>query len=296
MDAFVGAWAQYEATQHAEIENFIYTDAGDDVQQQAADIRSFIEQDVDLIIVNPSERGEQDSLVAPLTEAMDAGIPVVVVNKMVNYSTDTTFNGYVTFVGPDEFQVGCAMTQELITLIDGEGGVLRLDGVNLAPSRETRRNGANAIFDSYPDVNFTEDLPTDLQSTKTIGIVRNSLANQTRGLWAYNGQMALIGEQTLHENGRRLVPVVSDHNIGLARFVLDNDLNASFVRVPSRMGADAVQVALQILNGEQVPHFVAVQAEVLHSSDLEQANLTGPDTGLLGDYDGLPEEFWPESE
>lgn len=73
-----------------------YTLKFDDAQQkqenQIKAIRSFIEQDVSYIVVAPVTETGWDTV---LQEAKDAGIPVIIVDRMVNVSDDSLYTAWV---------------------------------------------------------------------------------------------------------------------------------------------------------------------------------------------------------
>ena len=69
--------------------NFIYENADGDFDAQIDYIRSFIEQKVDLISFTPIVSEGWDEV---LKEAKDAGIPVIVMDRMVETEDDTLYN------------------------------------------------------------------------------------------------------------------------------------------------------------------------------------------------------------
>jgi hypothetical protein len=125
-------------------------------------------------------------------------------------------------------------------------------------------------------------------------LTETAASTRVDGLLAYNGELAVSGEQALSQMGQGYIPAVADHSVGFARLVYDNHLRASLIRIPSTMGADAVKAALTILSGESIAQFVEVQIEVIPSSAITEADLSQPDGGLLRDNEGLPAEFYPE--
>ena len=105
--AFFDAWVRYEASRHPEIEKLIDTDAQDDPVKQISDIEDLVAQGVDLLIISPAE---QEALVPAVEGAMEAGIPVVLVDRKVN--TDK----YVSFVGASDTDMGKIMAEELVKM------------------------------------------------------------------------------------------------------------------------------------------------------------------------------------
>ncbi|HEX3052052.1 MAG TPA: substrate-binding domain-containing protein, partial [Aggregatilineaceae bacterium] len=287
-DVLVEAWARYEASLHPEIENFIVKNAGGDLGQQIADIQDLVAQDIDLLIVNPNEAGDQSLLAAELQKAMEAGIPVLLVGHRIN--TDQ----YVSFVGPDDFKVGCVMAQELVALLDGEGGPVQFNGIDTSLSDNLRKAGSAAVVSLYPGISIQGETPTELDPTKPATIIKEAMSGtRVDGILAYNGLLALRGEEAINETVQSYVPAVADHYVGFARLVYENHLRASLIRIPSTMGADAVRVALDILSGKEVSQFVEIEIEVIPSSEITAEDLDQPDEGLLRDDEGLPAEFYP---
>jgi ABC-type sugar transport system substrate-binding protein len=75
----------------------VMKDAQNKSEQQQADIRDFIAQKVDLIIISPKEA---QPLSAPVEEAMAAGIPVIVLDRKL------TTDNYTCFIGGDNIAIG----------------------------------------------------------------------------------------------------------------------------------------------------------------------------------------------
>lgn len=81
--------------------------AADDSRVQSAQIDSFIQEKVDLLIVSPNEA---DGLTDAVSRAYDAGIPVVVADRRVNGDK------YTAFIGGDNYQVGRLLADYVINL------------------------------------------------------------------------------------------------------------------------------------------------------------------------------------
>ena len=69
----------------------------DDSMKQIEDIRYFLDKKVDLLIVSPNET---DAITPIVSEAYDAGIPVIVIDRKMNS------NKYTAFIGADNVQIG----------------------------------------------------------------------------------------------------------------------------------------------------------------------------------------------
>ena len=100
-----------------------YTLLFDDAQQkqenQIKAVRNFIQQDVDYIVIAPVTETGWDTV---LKEAKDAGIPVIIVDRMVDVSDDSL---YEAWVGSNFLQEGYDAADWLAEYLDKQGKKLR---------------------------------------------------------------------------------------------------------------------------------------------------------------------------
>lgn len=78
----------------------IFSDAQQKQENQLTAIRNFIQQEVDYILLAPVTETGWDTV---LQEAKDAGIPVIIVDRMVDVSDDSL---YTTWIGTDSLLEG----------------------------------------------------------------------------------------------------------------------------------------------------------------------------------------------
>jgi ABC-type sugar transport system substrate-binding protein len=285
MDASIAAWAHSEASKHSEIQQFIMTDAKGDFDQQISDVKQLIAQKVNLIIVNPVEKDDMSAFNAVLDSAAQANISLILVNH------HTTSTKYATFIGPDEFKVGCIMTQELVTALNGEGVILQLTGLAATLSDTRRRDGAVAIFNIYPAVSRVAVRNTTLKEGDIRAQVDLVNSNRIDGLWAYNGYVGQIAvDEAIKQGIGQLITVGGDQSAGLAKINAQCHCRTSQIFLSTKMGSQAVQVALDVLQGRSIQKFIEVPVGVIPSSTLGNFNLNIPDSALIGD-EPAPEGF-----
>ena len=70
----------------------IFDDAQQKQENQLTAIRNFIQQEVDYIVLAPVTETGWDTV---LQEAKDAGIPVIIVDRMVDVSDDSLYTAWV---------------------------------------------------------------------------------------------------------------------------------------------------------------------------------------------------------
>lgn len=122
-----------------------YTLLFDDAQQkqenQIKAVRNFIQQDVDYIVIAPVTETGWDTV---LKEAQDAGIPVIIVDRMVDVSDDSL---YTAWVGSNFLQEGYDAADWLAQYLDKQGrgsediNIVTLQGTIGASAQIGRTNG-----------------------------------------------------------------------------------------------------------------------------------------------------------
>ncbi len=123
--------------------NLIYTDASGDIAKQASDIEDLVAQGVDYLIVAPQQ---EDGLQASLITAMEAGIPVILVDRAVNGEAGTV---YTTSIMSDFVWEAEQIAQRVIEFTGGSGNVVIIEGTQGATSTTDRQEGfMNTIEDT----------------------------------------------------------------------------------------------------------------------------------------------------
>src|SRR5580700_4981814 len=100
-----------EAKNHPELE-LIITDGQDKTEKQVADVENLIAQQVDVLLISPKESA---GLTGVVEKAIDAKIPVIVLDRNVN--TDK----YACFIGGDNVVIGKAAGEYTVKLLGGSG-------------------------------------------------------------------------------------------------------------------------------------------------------------------------------
>jgi ribose transport system substrate-binding protein len=100
-----------EADMHPEIELLI-ADGQDKTEKQVADVENFIRQGVDVLLISPKESA---GLTGVTLKAIEAGIPVIVLDRNVN--TDK----YTQFIGGDNVVIGRAVGEYAVKTLGGPG-------------------------------------------------------------------------------------------------------------------------------------------------------------------------------
>ena len=96
----------------------IVTNGEDDAGKQVADVESLIAKQVKVLLISPVTA---EALTPVVKQAMDAGIPVVTMDRKVN--TDVTLH-----IGADNKKIGQAAASFICEKLNGKGNVIELQG------------------------------------------------------------------------------------------------------------------------------------------------------------------------
>lgn len=217
--------------------------ARDHSGQQVADIRHFIKEEVDLLIVSPNEEG-----VTPVVEeAYDHGIPVILVDRK------TRSDKYTAFVGADNYRIGFDAGTYVIGALHGRGTVMEIAGLAGSTPAADRRRGFRDALSAAPEIRI-KGVADGAWQRETARHKMDSLL-RTGGMpdlvFAQNDRMATgVGEAVRACGGHvKLVGVdaLAGKGLGLD-LVRRGVLDATFIYPTS--GEKVIQTAQKILRGE----------------------------------------------
>ena len=238
-----------EAAKHPEVE-LIIQDADDRTDKQASQMDAFIAQKVDAILISPKEAPGLTDVVRKATEA---GIPVVVLDRDVNW------DGYACFVGGDNMEIGRAAGREAVRLLGGEGAAKGVvyevcGGLASTPAQE-RRDGFHEIVEKEEGIEILGGLDGDWKLNKSMAIMQDALQRHANIdlVYAHNDPMAHGAYKAAKAAGRfgedegkiKYVLGIDALPEEGALWVLKGELTATFIYEPP--GAEGLRQALKIL-------------------------------------------------
>lgn len=135
-------WGQYD-----DVELQIL-DAQQDNQQQIAQIEATIRKGPDLLIVAPNEPRPVTEVMG---EAMDAGIPVICLERNI------TKPNYTTYIRIDNYKIGRMAGEWILDTLrqkygEPRGKIVELKGLLGIEAEENRRKGAHDVWKEYPEI------------------------------------------------------------------------------------------------------------------------------------------------
>ena len=222
-----------------------YVQSDNDSNKQIANLEDLIAQGVDVIITTPIDA---TALNATLQDAMDEGIKVILLAATIDGDS------YDTMINVKETDFGAKGAQWLADQLDGKGNIIMLNGISGYTSNEQRKEGAEAIFAKYPEINIlaAEDAGWDYATAKTV--VADLLATYPNidGVWSQGGAMTLGAIEAFQAANRELVPMTGEDNNGYLKAVIKNKMVGIGVAKPTWLTRVAINSAIKLMNGETV--------------------------------------------
>jgi simple sugar transport system substrate-binding protein len=239
-----------------------FSDAQQKQENQIKAIRSFIAQQVDVIGVSPVVETGWETV---FQEAKDAGIPLILVDRRADVPEDL----YVTYLGSDFVEEGRRAAEAMAKILDGKGKIVELVGtVGSAPANDRYSGFREVLEEKYPDMEIIDSQSGDFTRAKGKEVMEAFL--KTHGdtidaLYAHNDDMAIGAIQAIEEYGLKPgedIKIVSiDAVRGAFEAMIAGKLNCT-VECNPLLGPQFFDLALKVVNGEEVPKWVPSDEEV----------------------------------
>jgi ribose transport system substrate-binding protein len=229
-------------------------DAQNDSLKQRSQVEEFVQDKVDLIIISPKEA---QPLTEPVAKAMDAGIPVIVLDRSV------LGDKYTQFIGADNKLIGTALGKWLVKRLPQGGDVVELKGLMTSPPAQDRHAGflegtkgsnLKVVFDAdmkWLEPNARTEMESALARVPKIDVV---FAHNDPG--AHGAYLA--AQAANRDKGTIFVGIDGLPQEGQA-YVAQGIEEASF-QYPTG-GKEAIDSALKILKKETVPKKIVLPSK-----------------------------------
>lgn len=221
--------------------------ANQDLNKQLADIEDFIVKGVDVIIMSPVD---SKGALAAVARAKAAGIKVITVDVPVE-GTEVA-----SYIGTDNYAGGVMAGELMAEQLGGKGEVAIID-YPLVQSVVNRVNGFKEAIAKHPDIKIVS-IQTGITRAEALAVAQNMLqANpDIDGIFGFGDDAALAAAVAVKSSGLTgKVKVIGFDGMPEAIKAVDSD--PDFVGViqqfPDQMGKLAIETAIKLQAGEDVP-------------------------------------------
>ena len=249
-----------ETAQKLGIKQLVFSDAQQKQENQISAVRACIQQGVDVIALPPVV---EDGWDAVLTEAKDAGIPVIIVDRSVKADSSL----YASHIGSDMVTEGKKAGDEMNKLLPDGGNIIELSGTTGSGAAVGRAKGFREtlasnikILDSQTG-NFTR-----AEGKPVMEAFLKKYAGQIQGAFIHNDDMAIGAIEAMKAAGLKPgdIKIVSvDGTRGGFQAMIDGWVQAD-VECNPLLGPQVFEMALKLMNGETIDREVLTNESVYY--------------------------------
>jgi ABC-type sugar transport system substrate-binding protein len=240
----------------------VFSDAQQKQENQISAVRACIQQKVNVIALPPVV---EDGWEAVLTEAKNANIPVIIVDRSVSAPKDL----YAAHIGSDMVLEGERAAAEFNKLMPDGGAVLELSGttgsdpaVGRAKGFRNKLNSNIKILDSQTG-NFTR---AEAKPVMEAFLKKYKAGTDFQGIFTHNDDMGIGAIEALEAAGVKpgdLKIVSVDGTRGGFQAMVDGWFQAD-VECNPMLGPQVAEMALKLMNGETVEKEVPTNETVYY--------------------------------
>lgn len=174
------------------------TDGQNDSATQVQDVEDLLASGIDLLLISPLT---SDALTDVCQKAMDAGVPVVTLDR--NVECDVT-----CYIGAENKPMGVASADKLAEMLDGKGNIVEIQGTAGASATIDRHDGfVEQLEAKYPDMKVISDQYCDYLREDAMQFMEDTLQRFGEGeidaVYCHNDEMALGALEAIKSAGRQ---------------------------------------------------------------------------------------------
>jgi len=240
----------------------VFSDAQQKQENQISAVRACIQQGVSVIALPPVV---EDGWDAALTEAKNAGIPVIIVDRSV--SADPSL--YASHIGSDMELEGKRAAAEFNKLLPNGGSILEVSGTTGSGAAVGRAKGFREALN--PNIKILDSQTGNFTRAEAIPVVQAFLqkykaGTDFQGIFFHNDDMGIGGIEALKAAGVKpgdLQIVSVDGTRGGFQAMIDKWFQAD-VECNPLLGPQVAEMALKIMNGQPVDKNVLTNETVYY--------------------------------
>jgi len=244
----------------------VQADAQGKQENQIKAVRAFIAQKVDAIILAPVVETGWEPV---LTEARQAKIPVVLVDRGLKVSDDSLF---ATLIASDFVAEGRMAAEWLAKKTGGKTSIIELQGTTGSAPAIDRKKGFEGGIAQHPGMKIIASQSGDFRRSQGKEVMEALLkvhGNAVTAVYAHNDDMAIGAIQAIEEAGKKPgtdILVLSIDGVKAAfEAMVAGKLNCT-VECNPLLGPLAFDAVEKVLKGEALPKKTIVQDQVIDQS------------------------------
>jgi simple sugar transport system substrate-binding protein len=237
-------------------------DGAGDPTQQIAKIETMLAQGIDVLAVAPPG----DAFIPVLDRAKNLGVKVIFIDQQV-----PNWEGEATFIATDNPKGSQQLGDYLVGKLkagDQVGIMIGIPGIPLLLDRYN--NFKNTLEAAGITVTLTSEadgcqLDTAVNVARTFIVANPDLD----AIYATCGPTGVAVTQVLQETGNDALSLTWDVPVQQINDIIDGKATAAVAQFPQQLGENAVEYALKVAAGQEVPAYVDNGTEIVTSENAD---------------------------
>lgn len=238
----------------------VVTDAGHDVAKQISDVEDMLQQNIDILLLNPTD-----------SAGIEAAVHAAKAQDVIVVAVDANANGPVdTFVGSKNRDAGYMSCKYLAEALNGEGEVAILDGIPVVPILQ-RVEGCKAALGEFPNISLVDTQNGRQDRSVALGVVENMIQSRPNlaGIFSVNDGGAMGALAAIQGSGRDIKLTSVD---GAPEAVAAIAQGTPFIETTAQFPRDQVRVGLAMALAQKwgarvVPKEVPIDVRVVDADN-----------------------------
>jgi ABC-type sugar transport system substrate-binding protein len=232
----------------------IFRDAQNNEAQQLTDIANFIKQNVDIIIVNPTNT---ESITPAIEMANRNSVPVITVDRK------SSGGEILCHIESDNLEGGRMASRLLAQLLRGEGRIIEIEGIPGTSAAHERGIGFNEALRNYPQIKVVAREVANFDRQEAHDVMQTLLQNDIRfdAVFAHNDNMILGVADAIGELRIPSSPLLIGFDAirEAVQAVKQGLLTATIAQKPETMGRLSIASSVRYFRGEKLSPVIPVE-------------------------------------
>lgn len=252
MDDAAKKWAKENGV------NYTSYDGNNDAASQLEQVETMIADGVDAIILNPQDA---DACSACVDAAVEAGIPIVGVNTMVNNENLTAY------VGSQDVSAGEEIMNYMIDYMDSEEfNIVVIEGPMGQSAQLQRIEGITNVLKDYPNIKIIAQNTANWSRSEAMTLMETwitTYGDEIDAVVSENDEMALGAREAIEAAGMDIPCIGIDGITDAVTAVSNGKMIASDFQNAEGQITGALETAVKCVNGEDFEKEVWIPFEMI---------------------------------
>ncbi len=241
----------------------VVVDAQFDMGKQRAAVDDFITQKMDAIIMSPVNSTGSASMIQA---AQDAGIPVITIDIGSDEGVERCY------VASDNIMGGTIIAEYLVNTLKVTSGKVVVLNLKEDISVRERCEGFTKVLEKYPDIQIISDMNGGGTRDESLVIAESMLQGNpdVNIVFGSIGDMVVGVSKAAKSAGRDdLILLGYDADYDVLKEIEAGACKAITAQFPFNIGKTAVETAIKLKDGEDVPRKIQIPVEICDPNNLK---------------------------